>query len=157
MATLLSILLEPVFSLVDLLWRGHIFHNFLFHRSVLETFSVWYDILPSQRWGWVDRGNIAPTGHVDKIIAQTCMQYLSQAKKHLCLPPWFTNVWYEWCKSRTVPWFHFPGSLSHQAAHPVHHQWCPFSTTPSGAGACSFCTPSHFHNCCSTINSLPDI
>ena len=64
------------------------------------------------------------------------MQYLSLVKKHLCLPPWFTNVWYEWCKSRTVPWFHFPGSLS--PAHPVHHRCCPFCTTPSGAGACSF-------------------
>ena len=112
MATLLSILLEPVFSLVDLLWRGRIFHNFLFHRSVLEIFSVWYDNLPSQHWGWVDKGNITPTGHVVKIIAQTCMQYLNLVKRHLCLPPWFTNVWYEWCKSRTVPWFHFPGSLS---------------------------------------------
>ena len=36
------------------------------------------------------------------------------------------------------PDFTFLAHSPHQAAHPVHHQWCPFSTTPSGAGACSF-------------------
>ena len=115
MATLLSILLEAVFSLVDLLWRGRIFHNFLFHRSVLETFSVWYDILPSQHWGWVDKGNIIPTGHVVKIIAQTCMQYLSLVKK-TSVPTaliykrviWVVQVTY--CSLISLSWLTLPPS-----------------------------------------------